>query len=210
MIHVLGRLPLEDFYVCVSGGIDSMTLLTFLVLGKRKNFTALYFNHGTTHGNDAQIFVTEECRRLGVDLVCGEIDKSCFDRKKSMEENWRYARYEFIGKFSSKPILMAHHLDDAVESYIMSVLRGHADTIPYKNDKYNVIRPFLVTTRRDISSWGERHGVNHIEDPSNKDVSYDRNFVRHELLEKVRRINPGIQKTVKKIILDRYNRSFKT
>ena len=141
MIHLLGRLPIEDFFVCVSGGVDSMTLLHFLLKGKRK-FTALYFDHGTDHGREARFFVQEQCEKLGVSLEIGHLWPKDYDPRKSQEENWRDCRYDFISRYSDKgTILQAHHLNDAVEPYIMTALRGKPRIIPYRNEQYNIIRP---------------------------------------------------------------------
>lgn len=207
MIHILGSLPVDGFYVCVSGGMDSMTLMNFLLRSKRK-FTALYFNHGTRHGEEAERFVLDQCSRLSVRAVVGYIGNSAVPEGKSEEEHWRDERYAFISGFSAMgPVLQAHHLDDAVETYVMSSMRGRPATIPYRNRRYNIIRPFLVTARKNIRDWAERHGVEWIEDPSNLDTVHDRNYVRHVMMSHVLRINPGIGLAVKKMILSEYKRN---
>jgi tRNA(Ile)-lysidine synthase len=204
MINLLGRLPIENFYVAVSGGMDSMTLMHFLLKGKRK-FTALYFDHGTDHGREARDFVREETARLGVCLEEGRIDFHCVDYSKSREENWRVQRYGFLSKYSDKGvILMAHHLNDAVETYVMSSMKGRPALIPYRNEKYNVIRPFLCTPRAKIEEWAKNNGVKWIEDPSNQDIRYDRNYVRLRMMPMVYHLSPGIMTIVKKKICDRF------
>lgn len=208
MIRLLGRLPIENFYVAVSGGMDSMTLMHFLLKGKRK-FTALYFDHGTDHGREAREFVREETARLGVCLEEGRIDLHAIDLSKSREENWRNQRYDFLHRYSDKgPILMAHHLNDAVETYVMSSLKGRPALIPYRNEEYNVIRPFLCTRRIKIKEWAENNGVKWIEDPSNENIVYDRNYVRHRMMPLVYHLSPGIETIVSKMILDRYSEDF--
>ena len=210
MIHLLGRLPIENFYVAVSGGMDSMTLMNFLLKGKRK-FTALYFDHGTEHGREARFFVREETARLGVCLEEGRIDLHDLDLSKSSEENWRNQRYAFLRRYSDKgTILMAHHLNDAVETYVMSSMKGRPTVIPYMNEEYNIIRPFLRTPRAEIEKWAKNNDVKWIEDPSNKNSKYDRNFVRNEMMPMVRRLSPGIETIVEKMILKRYDDDEKT
>ena len=182
-----------------------MTLMHFLLAGRRK-FTALYFNHLTDHGYEAREFVREETAKLGVNLIEGSLDYKDLDLKRSREENFRICRYAFLKRYSEKgQILMAHHLNDAVETYVMSALHGRPTTIPYRNEEYNIIRPFLRTTRKEIQDWAEHHGVKWIEDPSNKDSKYDRNFVRNEMMPMVRRLSPGIETIVEKMILKRYD-----
>lgn len=204
MIHLLGRLPIENFYVAVSGGMDSMTLMHFLLKGKRK-FTALYFDHGTDHGREARDFVREETAKLGVCLEEGRIDLHDLDLSKSKEENWRYQRYNFLHRYSDKgPILMAHHLNDAVETYVMSSLKGRPALIPYRNEEYNVIRPFLCTPRIKIKEWAENNGVKWIEDPSNEDIRYDRNYVRLRMMPMIYHLSPGISTIVEKKIREKF------
>lgn len=204
MIHLLGRLPIEDFYVAVSGGMDSMTLMHFLLKGKRK-FTALYFNHLTDHGREAREFVREQTAKLGVNLEEGQLYPGDLNLRKSREENFRECRYAFLKRYSEKgPILMAHHLNDAIETYVMTALHGKPRVIPYRNEEYNVIRPFLATPRSEIKKWAENNGVEWIEDPSNKDTSYDRNYVRHEMMPHIRRISPGIETIVEKLVRERF------
>lgn len=204
MIHLLGRLPVENFYVCVSGGIDSMTMMHFLLKSKRK-FTALYFNHTTDHGYEARDFVREQTAILGVELIEGAMHLGDIDPSQSKEMNWRNCRYKFFSLFSDKgTILQAHHLNDAVETYIMTALKGRPTTIPYRNEQYNIIRPFLTTTRQEIKEWAEHNGVKWIEDPSNDNIVHDRNYVRHRLLPMVYHLNPGIISTVRDMVLARY------
>ena len=177
MIHLLGRLPIEDFFVCVSGGVDSMTLLHFLLKGKRK-FTALYFDHGTDHGREARFFVQEQCEKLGVPLEIEHLWPKDYDPRKSQEENWRDCRYDFISRYSDKgTILQAHHLNDAVETYIMTALRGRPRIIPYRN-----------------------------EDPSNKDSKHDRNYARKEMMPYIKRLSPGIETIVERMVMDDFER----
>lgn len=206
MIHLLGRLPIEDFFVCVSGGVDSMTLLHFLLKGKRK-FTALYFDHGTDHGREARFFVQEQCEKLGVPLEIGHLWPKDYDPRKSQEENWRDCRYDFISRYSDKgTILQAHHLNDAVETYIMTALRGRPRIIPYRNEQYNIIRPFLRTPRKAILEWAKHNEVKWIEDPSNKDSKHDRNYVRNEMMPYIKRLSPGIETIVERMVMDDFER----
>jgi tRNA(Ile)-lysidine synthase len=183
-------------------------MLHFLLKGRRK-FTALYFDHGTDHGRHARVFVEKRCRELGVLLEVGKLFPKDIDPRKSQEENWRECRYAWLSKYSERgTILMAHHLNDAVETYVMSSLKGHPTTIPYRNERYNIIRPFLTTTRNEILSWAENNGVEWIEDPSNADsAAHDRNFVRHEMMPYIKRISPGIETIVKKMIVQKYEES---
>ena len=84
----------------------------------------------------------------------------------------------------------------------MSALHGEAKLIPYRNERYNIIRPFLITPKADIEDWAKRHKIKYVIDGSNMDVSLKRNLVRLEMMPLVLQVNPGIEKVLAK----KYNR----
>jgi tRNA(Ile)-lysidine synthase len=195
MIKLACHIPIK-VAVAVSGGRDSMACLDFLRNGK-KEITALHFNHGTSHAKDAQKVVEEYCSKWNVPLLIGKIGGSP-QHGQSMEDFWRKQRYEWFETTGQDTIVTCHHLDDAIEWWIMTSLKGNPKLIPVSRDKF--IRPFLLTTRSDFESWAIRKGVQWAEDPSNSDTDYDRNYIRHTMMPHVLRINPGIQKTLTKLI----------
>jgi tRNA(Ile)-lysidine synthase len=195
MIKLACHIPIK-VAVAVSGGRDSMACLDFLRNGK-KEITALHFNHGTSHAKDAQKVVEEYCSKWNVPLLIGKIGGNT-QHGQSMEDFWRKQRYEWFETTGQDTIVTCHHLDDAIEWWIMTSLKGNPKLIPVSRDKF--IRPFLLTTRSDFESWAIRKGVQWAEDPSNSDTDYDRNYIRHTMMPHVLRINPGIQKTLTKLI----------
>jgi tRNA(Ile)-lysidine synthase len=195
MIKLACHIPIK-VAVAVSGGRDSMACLDFLRNGK-KEITALHFNHGTSHAKDAQKVVEEYCSKWNVPLLIGKIGGNP-QHGQSMEDFWRKQRYEWFETTGQDTIVTCHHLDDAIEWWIMTSLKGNPKLIPVSRDKF--IRPFLLTTRSDFESWAIRKGVQWAEDPSNSDTDYDRNYIRHTMMPHVLRINPGIQKTLTKLI----------
>ena len=68
--------------------------------------------------------------------------------------------------------------------------------MPYR--RRHVIRPFRLTRKRDLTLWAELNGVPWIEDDSNENIHYTRNYVRHEMMPNVLKVNPGIHKTIAK------------
>ena len=75
-------------------------------------------------------------------------------------------------------------------------MHGQGKIIPYRNG--NVIRPFRLTEKSQFVDWCKRHDVDWIEDQSNTDTKYMRNYIRHEVMPKILKINPGINKVVAK------------
>lgn len=193
MIRLLGNIPKGEFGLACSGGIDSMAILDFLVKGKHKPHV-LYFNHNTKHGDEAEKFVTNYCDSKGLKLTIGRTDLKPTSNK---EKIWSDARYEFFSKFDF-PVMTCHHLDDCVETYIFSCLRGFQSVIPYT--KGNVIRPFLLNEKSVFTKWCVDKGVPFIQDESNDCVDYSRNRIRHNIVPEALLVNPGLKTVVKKMV----------
>lgn len=200
MLKILGKIPTSHFHVACSGGTDSMVLVDFLRRYPKNKFDIIHFNHHTECCNEAEEFVKKFCADNNIELHLGKISR---DRKKneSQEEYWRNCRYDFFKKFSDEPILVSHHLNDCIETWVMSSLHGNPQLIPYRNEKYNIIRPFLAVPKSEINDWIKRHNVKHVYDQSNSDTTLKRNFVRHKMMKDILTINPGIETTIKKKII---------
>ena len=93
-------------------------------------------------------------------------------------------------------VVTAHTLDDAVETWVWSSLNGCPKLIPYRRNK--IIRPLLLTEKKKLLDWAARKNVKWVEDSSNIDLAYTRNFIRHELMPGVRHVNPGIHTMIRK------------
>jgi tRNA(Ile)-lysidine synthase len=196
MIHFLGQLP-KKCVVAFSGGVDSVAVTDFLLNGKR-DITLAFFHHGTETSDTASRWVGEFAEARGLRLVRGSLTDS---RPKgvSQEEFWRDQRYAFLESFQD-PVVTAHHLDDAVETWIFSSLHGESKLIPYSRG--NVIRPFLTTPKSELVSWATRRDLTWTEDASNCDVRYMRNLIRHTIVPQALKVNPGLRTVVKKKYLN--------
>lgn len=193
MIKVLGKIPKGEFGIACSGGVDSMAILDFLLNGGYQPYV-LYFNHNTEHGQVAEDFVTKYCQDKGLKLFTGRTELS---PKSNKEKIWSDLRYEFFSKFDF-PIITCHHLDDCVETYLFSCLRGFQSVIPYS--KGNVIRPFLLNEKSVFYKWCEGKNVPFVEDESNLSVDYSRNRIRHNIVPEALLVNPGLKTVVRKMI----------
>lgn len=194
MIKLLGKIP-DKVYVACSGGIDSMAALSFLNNGKR-NVAVAHFDHGTEHASKAQGFVEEYCVKNNISLVSSSVTRRR-SPDESREEYWRNERYSFF-KSLDAPVVTAHHINDVAEWWVFSSLHGEPKLIPYKNE--NVIRPFLLTSKQELSRWCDYHNVPYVKDPSNQNLAYMRNLIRHRIMPHCTKVNPGLTKVlVKKI-----------
>ena len=197
MIRIIGKVP-HNVTIACSGGVDSMVVCHFLKMGKR-NIRLAYFNHDTFHSQKAQDFVESISNKNNLDLTIGKVKG--VKGRRSMEEFWRDERYSFLEKLNSNFIITCHHLDDVVETWVMSSLHGMGKLIPYKR-RSNIYRPFLMTSRKSIQEYANRKEVKWIEDPSNQQGTYMRNYVRHTMMPHILKINPGIRTTIRKKLIE--------
>ena len=198
MIRIIGKIPPKVTIAC-SGGIDSMVLTHFLLQGKRQIQLA-YFNHDTRHSYDAQQFVENYANSNNMNLVIGRVEGN--KGRRSLEEFWRDERYDFLSNIRDNFIISCHHLDDCVETWLMSAIHGQPKLIPYKRN--NIYRPFLMTTKLDIKRYAENKEVEHIQDPSNNNTNIIRNHIRHNMMPMILKVNPGIRTMIRKKMLEIY------
>jgi len=196
MIQVLGKIP-NKCTVAFSGGVDSVAVVDFLLNG-RKQVDLAFFNHGTKTSEAAQFFVEQFADQRELKLTIGNITRGKLP-EESQEEFWRNERHKFFATFD-KPVITAHHLDDAVETWIFTSLHGQSRLIPYASG--NVIHPFLITPKSEFVSWCQRKNVGWIEDHSNDDLRFMRNLIRHRIVPEALRVNPGLHKVIKKKYLE--------
>lgn len=235
MIKLLGRIPKSvimavsggaDSMICLDF-IRGANLPDEVRSEKGRKVLVLHFDHGTKHGAEARRFVEDFCIKRDIPCIVGGLTRE-IEKGESKEAFWREQRYSFFDSwykesafhngsevivpfnfndFIGSKIITCHHLDDQVESWIFSSLHGNPKLIPYKRENY--IRPFLLNTKKDLMRFRDHlpPGVQSswIQDPSNKDVSYMRNFIRHELMPKALVVNPGLRKVVKRKVVEEYD-----
>lgn len=193
MLRLLNKIPKGEFGLACSGGVDSMAILDFLMRGNH-NPHVLYFNHNTEHGDLSEKFIRDFCNEKKLKLTCGKLE---YKPSSNKEKVWSDARYNFFKQFDF-PVITCHHLDDCVETYIFSCLRGFQSVIPYRRG--NVIRPFLLNEKSQFIKWCQDKNVPFCEDESNSDVYYSRNRIRHNIIPESLIVNPGLKTVVKKMI----------
>jgi len=201
MIKLLGKIP-SEIAIAVSGGPDSMAMLSFL-MNSNRNLVIAHFNHGTVHGETAEKFITEFCIENNLPFVCGQIKRT---RKagESPEEYWRNERYDFFERSLPKglQVITCHHLDDVIENYIFTALHGAPKLIPYERGRF--IRPLLLTRKSQLIDHCDNKGVDYVTDPSNHEDVFMRSYIRWNIIPRAVKVNPGLHKTVRKLILDSY------
>lgn len=202
LFNLTHSLP-EKCLIAVSGGVDSMCVAHWLIRGNLDRIEGIVnVNHGTAFSARAAEFVGDYFTKNSWGPVFTEHIIPDIPKGKSKEEYWREERYRIFAERSeweNCPIILAHNFDDCVEEYIMcTMVRGREGTIPYKHE--NCIRPFRLWKRQSILAYAKRHKIPFLEDPSNIDVAFKRNFIRHLVVPRMVELNPGIHKIVEKMI----------
>ena len=199
MIRLIGRIPKKVTVAC-SGGLDSMVVVDFLLKGRREVSLA-YFNHDTSHGKEAEEFLHSYAEENNLPILIGKCKGS--KGRRSFEEFWRDERYSFFDKINSNFIITCHHLDDNLETWIMSSCHGLSKLIPYRRGE-KIFRPFLMTPRSTFETYAKNNELSWIEDPSNASMVYMRNHTRHKVVPEILKINPGIRTMLRKKIFEKY------
>ena len=208
MIKVISRLLPQDYFcLALSGGIDSIAIAHFLKRGKKK-FTAVHVNAKYIDQDDiAEEKVREFCDVYDIPLVVKVVTDTY---KKGSVEAWcRDMRYRMFQNVCTameiQNVVVCHHLDDCVESYLMNCFNGTSEylPIPYKTNYNNmcIVRPFLRTTKDDINQYVIKKNLSTYvtEDELNADINLNRNWIRQCLRPIIELKYPGISKIVSKI-----------
>ena len=182
-----------NFYVACSGGVDSMAVLHFFVKGGRKPFV-MHVDHGT--GNTKATEVVEDyCRDNGLELHIKTINTERLDGD-SQEEHWRKERMIHFNWPGVPPVITGHNLSDAMETWVFGSLNGQPKLIPYNT--LNVYRPFLLNAKDELKEFAVQHGLVWHDDPSNEDVKYNRNRIRHNIIPEALKVNSGFGTMIRK------------
>lgn len=184
--------------VAVSGGLDSMTLLWFLNELHKKGLVgpvrAIFVNHNTRAGQkgDGEL-VQKFCDQESIPFV--ELHaEGLTSLDSNFEAKARKLRRELCLSEVKKGerLWVGHHLDDSHEWNFMQRNRSTSPKntigIPVRNGA--IIRPFLCVTRAQIKRLAKFEGIPYRDDPSNYDLKYDRNYVRHKIVPLIRKRYP--------------------
>ena len=196
--------PAGGVMLCaVSGGRDSMALLSFLEqLAAEKGFIlhAAHYNHMLRPTADRdEDFVRLWCADRHIPLACGTCDVRAWAREQgaSLEDAARTLRYRFLeetaDRVGAQRIATAHHVQDNAETVLLHLLRGTGlrglgGIAPVRG---RVVRPFLETDRRDIDAYVEENNIPYVEDESNDDITFARNRLRIEVMPLLEKLAPG-------------------
>ena len=197
--------PPQKFAVAFSGGLDSTVLLAALCrLTPRADVRALHVDHGLHPDSEAW---ERHCRAAAAALGAGYASLRHPVKPipgESLEAQARQVRYRALENLVApgETLLTAHHADDQLETLMMRLLRGTgvkglrgiAGLQSFGSGC--LARPLLGVTREEVLAAAQAWGLKWLEDPSNRDSRFDRNYVRAELIPRIAARWPAAARTV--------------
>ncbi|MBL7846181.1 MAG: tRNA lysidine(34) synthetase TilS [Cyclobacteriaceae bacterium] len=196
--------PTDRVLLAVSGGLDSMVMLHLFRMAK--------FEVGVAHGNFGlrgkesdgdEVLVSNYCAKHKIPFYSNRFDTKNYAETHhiSLQMAARELRYRWFDELLIQEryhwLATAHHLNDNVETVLLRWSHGSGLDqlcgIPRKNDR--IIRPLLFAGRPEIEAFARDAGIVWREDSSNLATHYQRNFMRHEVIPKLKEINPSLETT---------------
>lgn len=180
----------ERLFIGFSGGLDSTVLLYVLSSYPylKKKLHAIHVNHALSpHALEWQHHCQNVCHEQGIPFFSETIH---LHDVGNVEEQARLARYQVFSRFIEEKdaLVLAHHQDDQAETMLLHLFRGTgidglAGMPLHKTwGKGCLIRPFLMQTRQSILNVANQHGLTWINDESNQNDAFSRNFLRRQIL----------------------------
>lgn len=188
----------KPLIVAVSGGVDSMVLLDVL-LKLKYNIIIAHVNHGIREASEKEMnYLKMFAKKHTIGIEIHRIENV---PTRNFQHEARNIRYEFFkdiaNKYKTDQIVLAHHLDDQLETYFMRLIHNH-NLLSMRGmhaietfDGYTLIRPFLKIEKSELENYAKKGNLTYFEDTSNLDTNYMRNRFRHQFLPFIRRENPN-------------------
>lgn len=193
--------PGQHLTLGLSGGLDSIVLLDLLA-GLRQTLqfrlSAIHVNHQLSpHAGEWATFCSTLCQSYAVPLEVAVVQIP-FQPGDSLEESARTARHRVLASSPADFIVLAHHLDDQAETLLLQLLRGcgveGASAMAEQDGR--LLRPLLNISRTRLEHYAHALDLRWVEDESNLDTRFDRNFLRHRVLPVLAQRFPAYRETL--------------
>ena len=208
--HYTERPDSTPFVVALSGGVDSTVLLHVLVqlrdAGLIASLSAIHVHHGlSTNANSWAKHCQNLCQQwqIPIDIRRVDVNEALGD---GIEQAARSMRYQVFEQLLPEQgcLLQGHHQDDQAETMLFRLFRGSGldglAGIPVqrplgkrgkRGKRGQLIRPLLSVSRATIEAYARDHQLHHIEDESNADQRFARNYLRQSLIPQIEQRWPG-------------------
>lgn len=193
----------QHIVVTFSGGIDSTVLLGACAARLRDSpqigkLSALHVHHGISpHADRWEAFCRDSCSRLDVPFTSVRVDVERASHD-GLEAAARRVRHAVFAAAEGDWLLLAQHRDDQAETLLFNLLRGAGVTgaAAMRERNGRLLRPLLSIGREEIEIYARRHGLEWIEDESNADTRYSRNFLRRKIMPELQGRFPAATRTL--------------
>ena len=198
----------EEIIIWCSTWPDSMYLLyKILETSFAKNVVACYFNHNLREESKQEEKFLEDLWKekwFKVEIASAPMKEiwENFYKSISLEEVCRQKRYEFFNAilniYNSDKILLAHHLDDKIETFFFNLARGSKITwlINMQEKSWAILRPLLNITKNEILDYLHKNNLEYKIDKTNFENDYTRNKLRNLILPNFSEINQNYKKNI--------------
>lgn len=188
--------------------MDSVVLLHLLqsiAPRFRWRLSALHVHHGISPNADAWAeFCIKLCAQYDIPLQVERVDITCLRDEHGVEAAARKLRHKAFLNHVCDFVALAHHADDQVETMMLQLLRGAGVKgvsampllKPANPQMHATVRPLLDASREQLHDYATQNGLTWIEDESNADVRYPRNFLRHQILPELAECFPQYRETI--------------
>lgn len=215
-----GLLPCRRLLIALSGGADSVSLLHMMKMLQPSfgyTLSAMHINH-MIRGEEAdhdEDFCRALCAELRIDFHSVSIDIPALAaaEHRGIEDCARRHRYAALeahaDAIGADRIATAHTATDQLETVLMQLIRGSATAGGMSALRERLIRPMLEVTHEEIVAYTAENALSHVEDSSNADDRYTRNYIRHTILPAIKLINPKAEEAFARFaVLRREERDF--
>lgn len=192
--------PSQTVWVGFSGGLDSTVLLHYLKTQSEhdQQLRAIHVHHGLqSQADDWVLHCQRICDQWQIPLSIVHVE--IHNKDRNTEHKAREARLNAFQKTLAPgdTLALAHHQDDIAETLLLRLLRG-SGTRALANmqklsqrDQYSIWRPLLHCSRAELAQYADENMLSWIDDDSNTDTRFDRNFIRHEILPRLEQRFPN-------------------
>ncbi|MEC8085521.1 MAG: tRNA lysidine(34) synthetase TilS [Pseudomonadota bacterium] len=200
----------NNFLLAISGGSDSLFLLKMIhELSNQYNYyiRAIHVNHNfSPNSGDMENYCVNACKEYDVELVIKNLN--C-NTKSNIEDHLRNQRYReiFTAMNDNEALILGHHFDDQIETFFYRLFRGSSPNglscmkEISERESRKICRPLLSFSKKTIEKYVKEKKIEFIHDLTNNDTSFDRNYIRKNIIPNVKARWSGFSKVMKHNIM---------
>lgn len=194
----------ETIVIALSGGIDSMVLFNILY-ELDINIVVGHINHKKRQESEMEYNeIKLMCEHKNVPFEGLEITNQINGNFQEEARNIRFDFFEEIArKYNANKIILAHHLDDQIETILMRIVRGSSFSgysgikSAREHNGFLYLRPLIDVPKEDIIQYAKDNNITYFEDVSNKENVYTRNRYRNHIIPLLKEENPHLDTKIK-------------